>query len=129
MKKKRKNQNNHREPNQPQNTKGNHQEQKGRRERRIVAELGNSHAEQLHDELSEVGFRRSHGVVYKPACPNCRECIPVRIVLSDFLFSRSQKRVWTKNIDLIAEILPPVASKEQYNLFAKYQLESPKEDW
>ena len=96
---------------------------KGRREKRIVAELGNSHAEQLHDELSEVGFRRSHGVVYKPACPNCRECIPVRIVLSDFLFSRSQKRVWTKNNDLIAEILPPVASEEQFKLFSKYQLE------
>ena len=36
----------------------------GNLERRIVAELSGTTAPTLHDTLSRVGFRRSHGLVY-----------------------------------------------------------------
>ena len=93
----------------------------GRHERRIIAELGHINPVTLHDELSEVGFRRSHNLVYRPACPNCSECIPVRVILSGFQPTRSQKRVSNQNSDLQIKVLPPSVTKEQFDLFSKYQ--------
>ena len=90
-------------------------------ERKIVTELFGDDPQQLHDLLISTGFRRSHGMVYKPACSGCAACVPVRIRVSDFRPSRSLRRVWTRNSDLQAKLLKPVASVEQYDLFARYQ--------
>ena len=55
-----------------------------RLESKIVTELGGSGAHGLHEELSRAGFRRSHGLVYKPACTGCQACIPVRVPVAVF---------------------------------------------
>ena len=95
----------------------------GRYERRLVADISNGDPIEIHEQLSDIGFRRSHGVMYRPVCNNCCECIPVRVFLGDFILSRSQKRVLSKNNDLRAKIVPAIATQEQYLLFGKYQLE------
>jgi len=94
---------------------------KGRLERRVVTELVGRDAVRLHDQLSMAGFRRSHGIVYAPACPNCQECIPVRIVVPGFKSSRSQRRILNKNLDITAVETAAVASTEQYQIFSEYQ--------
>jgi len=93
----------------------------GRLERRVVTELLGRDAVHLHDQLSMAGFRRSHGIVYAPACPGCQECIPVRIVVSDFVPSRSHRRIVNKNKDITADECAPFASTEQYQVFQDYQ--------
>ncbi len=93
----------------------------GRVERRVVTELVGRDAVSLHDTLSLAGYRRSHGIVYAPACPACDACVAVRVVADEFAPSRSQRRIWNRNADLIVEEMPPLATEEQFDLFAAYQ--------
>jgi arginine-tRNA-protein transferase len=93
----------------------------GRLERRVVTELVGRDAAGLHETLTEAGFRRSHGIAYAPACPDCRACVPVRVVVPAFQRTRSQRRVWCANAELAAGERPPAATLEQFDLFARYQ--------
>ena len=92
----------------------------GRQERRLVAlveaEAGNGRL----DLLTEAGFRRSQGFLYKPVCPGCRACVPVRIVVDAFAPGRSFRRVLKRNADLRRQELPAGASDEQFALFRRY---------
>lgn len=91
-------------------------------ERRVVTELAGRDVEAMHDALSLSGFRRSHGIAYAPACPTCDACIPIRVVCSDYLPTRTQRRIERANEDLAWEECAPQATEEQYALFACYQL-------
>lgn len=93
----------------------------GRLERRLVTELGGHDAPKVHEVLSNAGFRRSHDIAYAPACPDCDECRAVRVVVGEFKPSRSMRRILNANADLKAEIVPPRATDEQYEVFAAYQ--------
>jgi arginine-tRNA-protein transferase len=95
----------------------------GRIERRIVVELNETLVRRgVFDELTRVGFRRSHGMMYRPACPACNACVPVRIPVRSFTMRRSFQRVWRLNKDLTARVLTgAAASVEQYDLFRRYQ--------
>ncbi len=87
----------------------------------MVTELVGRDANALHDQLSMAGFRRSHGICYVPACPNCDACVAVRVVVDEFKPTKSLKRILKRNSDLIAEIVEPAATHEQYALFSEYQ--------
>lgn len=89
-------------------------------ERKLVTELSGADAPELHARLSRAGFRRSHRFAYRPACSACQACVPVRIALADFGQSRSQRRIWRRNEDLTATLVPARASAEQYELFRDY---------
>ena len=93
----------------------------GRSERRIVTELIGRNASELHDRLSDGGFRRSHSIAYAQACPSCDACKAVRVLAQEFSQSRSQRRILSKNNDLLVEETVPVATEEQYALFSRYQ--------
>jgi arginine-tRNA-protein transferase len=66
------------------------------------------------------GFRRSGRVFYRPQCPVCRLCIPLRVPVATFRPTRSQRRVWRSNADLHAEVGAPVAAEEKHDLFTRY---------
>ncbi|MFQ5958374.1 MAG: arginyltransferase, partial [Alphaproteobacteria bacterium] len=72
----------------------------GRLESKVVTDLDGAEAETLHDDLARAGYRRSHTLAYKPACPGCNACVPVRVPVERFQPSRSLKRVWRRNADL-----------------------------
>jgi arginine-tRNA-protein transferase len=94
----------------------------GRMERRVVAELVGRDAAALHDALTHAGFRRSHAIVYAPACTGCDACIPVRIVARDFRVNRTQARILRHGRAAFAvEERPPIATREQFALFVRYQ--------
>jgi leucyl-tRNA---protein transferase len=93
----------------------------GRLERRLVTELGGNNASRMHDILSNAGFRRSHDIAYAPACPDCDECKAVRVIVGKYQPSRSMRRIINANSDLSTEIVSPLATDEQYELFAAYQ--------
>ena len=90
-------------------------------ESKIVTDLTTADARALHDDLSQAGFRRSHTLAYKPACPACNACVPVRIPVARFRPSRSLRRVWRRNAGLTAVEQPPRATEEQFALFTRYQ--------
>ena len=93
----------------------------GKVERRLVAELKGRDEIKLHDTLSRVGFRRSHGIVYAPVCQECSACLAVRTVVHEFKPSVSQRRVLKTNKDVIVNEVTARATHEQYVLFSKYQ--------
>ncbi len=92
-----------------------------RLESKAVTELAGADARTLHDTLARAGFRRTHTLAYRPACPGCNACVPVRVPVADFRPSRSLRRVWRRNADLRASEKPPRATAEQFALFARYQ--------
>lgn len=93
----------------------------GRIERRIFADLSGPNAAFSYDLLSEAGFRRSLGFAYRPACPGCNACVPVRIPVREFEWSRHWRRIVNQNADLAIAWAPPRATAEQYVLFQRYQ--------
>lgn len=94
---------------------------KGQTERKVVTDLSGDNAEELYERLSRAGFRRSHNLAYRPACPTCNACIPVRIAARDFEMTKSFRRVMTANADLTADDTDAIATVEQYRLFSAYQ--------
>ncbi|MFT5488292.1 MAG: arginyl-tRNA--protein-N-Asp/Glu arginylyltransferase [Paracoccaceae bacterium] len=93
----------------------------GQTERKVVTDLSGHNAEELYERLSRAGFRRSHNLAYRPACPTCNACIPVRIVARDFETTKSFRRVMSANADLTADDTDAIATVEQYRLFSAYQ--------
>lgn len=92
----------------------------GRRERKLLTDLNLPAAQALYSELSRAGFRRSHGIAYRPACNKCTACVPVRVQVPAFTPSRSLRRVLQANRSLVERVRPAVASEEQYLLFRSY---------
>ncbi|MBB43733.1 MAG: arginyltransferase [Rhodospirillaceae bacterium] len=93
----------------------------GKIERKVITELCEPDAEELYDSLSIAGFRRSHNVAYRPACPDCNACVPVRIEVNNFFWTKSFKRTLKRNNDLFSMNLEARATLEQYHLFQTYQ--------
>jgi arginyl-tRNA--protein-N-Asp/Glu arginylyltransferase len=73
------------------------------------------------NSLINKGFRRSGQYVYKPNCKDCTACIPIRILASSFIASRSQKRVKKYLDKLSVKLLPLTFDEEHYNLYVNYQ--------
>ncbi len=92
----------------------------GQREKKLITEIDRGDPNGSYSDLSRAGFRRSHHFAYRPACTDCRSCVPVRIPTYGFTPSRSQKRVWRANAALEACEVPAHATAEQYSVFAKY---------
>lgn len=74
----------------------------------------------LYSELIQQGFRRSGTHVYTPYCKKCHDCIPVRLDVSKFILSRSQKRCRNKNSQVTVIEKKPVYDQQQYELYVRY---------
>jgi len=75
----------------------------------------------LFTTLSRSGFRRSGDMLYSPKCPSCNACVSVRIPVSRFSASRSQKRVWRKNLDLDVTIENVRFDEQHFDMYLRYQ--------
>lgn len=74
----------------------------------------------LYNALSDYGFRRSGLHVYRPHCQNCQACIPIRIPVSEFTYSKSQRRCRNQNKDLEIITVESIDTDEHYALYEKY---------
>ena len=92
-----------------------------RNEQLIFTHLNKANRNGMHSLMTHAGFRRSHGIVYRPNCIDCAECVPVRVRTKDFKLNKSQKRIFQRNIKIGSKLLPAVATKEHYELFLNYQ--------
>ena len=73
-----------------------------------------------YSELIRFGFRRSGTHIYRPRCPMCDACIPVRVPVEAFKPSRSQRRTWNKNADLEVIAAPAEYRDEHFRLYRRY---------
>ncbi len=93
---------------------------KGQKERKIFTHLGGDEAAALNDLLTQSGFRRSQSIAYRPSCETCDACISVRVLVDDFIPTRNMKRVTKINRDLLANVIDPVPTSNQYSIFRAY---------
>jgi len=90
-------------------------------ERRVVTELVGRDARAQNSALTRAGYRRSHSIVYAPACPDCDACRAVRINVGAFNWTKSWRRVLNQNRLLEISNNGASATEEQYELFSRYQ--------
>lgn len=73
-------------------------------------------AEEL-DELLERGWRRFGPDYFRPACARCTQCVPTRIVVSEFAPTKSQRRARRKAEGLSLVIGPPQVDEDRLALY------------
>ena len=88
----------------------------------MFAHLPLSDGPGVNDALTQVGFRRSQNIAYRPACESCDACISARIPAGDYTFSRSERRVLERNNDLSRHLVEAEATMEQFDLLRRYLL-------
>ena len=93
----------------------------GRMESKLFTRFEGGDSAALNSLLTRSGFRRSHDISYRPVCAGCNACTPVRVPASQFAPTDSQARTIRRNTDLTAAYLGSVATREQYDLFLRYQ--------
>ena len=90
-------------------------------ERRLVADISSRRGRSSHDVLARAGFRRTQHLCYRPACPNCKACLPIRVRAESFGWTRSFRRIMNRNRDITGTWRDARATTEQFILFKQYQ--------
>jgi leucyl-tRNA---protein transferase len=75
---------------------------------------------QLYGDLTRAGFRRSGSNLYRPYCDGCKACVPVRVPVADFQWSRRFRRAQSVNSDVVVTVREPIFSDRYYDLYARY---------
>ncbi|HIP61785.1 MAG TPA: arginyltransferase [Sulfurovum sp.] len=76
------------------------------------------------------GWRRFGKYFFYPICEGCNACKSLRINISEFKASKSQRRVIKKNIDTQIIVQRPSLSREHIRLYNKYHAwKSSKDSW
>ncbi|MDE2487003.1 MAG: arginyltransferase [Alphaproteobacteria bacterium] len=91
-----------------------------RYERKVFAHLPLGDGASVNDSLTQVGFRRSQNIAYRPACESCQACVSARIPADDYVFSRSERRTLARSEDLERRLVEAEATMEQFDLLRRY---------
>ncbi|WP_410498935.1 arginyltransferase [Chitinibacter sp. S2-10] len=75
----------------------------------------------IYSQLVAQGFRRSGQFVYRPWCDHCEACVPVRLLVAQFLPSRTQRRVMQRNPNLKVRLMELSFREEHFALYQRYQ--------
>jgi leucyl-tRNA---protein transferase len=68
-------------------------------------------------------WRRFGSTLFRPRCPSCNACEPIRTIVSEFRPNRSQRRVMKANAGLtLMEIGHPTVSDEKMDLYFRHHL-------
>ena len=92
----------------------------GKSERKVFAHLPLSEGPTVNDSLTQVGFRRSQNIAYRPACDGCDACISARIPVADYVCSKSDRRTLERNGELERHLVEAEATVEQFELLRRY---------
>jgi len=91
--------------------------------RNSVSAFANPHRDmdmRTYNTLIQHGFRRSGGYVYRPHCPNCQECVSVRVPIKYQSFTRNELRTMRRNADITVNHSKGKFRDEHFNLYQRY---------
>ena len=92
----------------------------GQSERKVFTHIVGRRAREIHEILTQGGFRRSQTIAYRPACETCRACVSVRVLVDEFTPTANMRRVLRHNHGLLGSPAPNEPTAEQYALFRRY---------
>ncbi len=73
-----------------------------------------------YQQLTDLGYRRSGSMLYRPDCPHCRQCIPCRVEVAAFRPNRKMRRLWSRNQPIDTHTRDTRFHDDHYALFMKY---------
>lgn len=73
--------------------------------------------------LLAAGWRKFGLYFFRPVCPDCRRCIPLRVAAERFVPSASQRRVLNRNADLQVGCSPLRPCEEGFALYQAHSRE------
>ncbi|PKL40078.1 MAG: arginyltransferase [Spirochaetae bacterium HGW-Spirochaetae-1] len=75
------------------------------------------------EELLARGWRKFGAYFFRPQCGECRECIPIRVRVSEFNASRSHRRILKKGSDIAVKFGPLEYRDEIYEIYRIHSLD------
>lgn len=81
---------------------------------------GTALSSDIYSELINLGFRRAGDRIHRPNCLHCTQCISLRIPVSLFHANRSQRRVFSKNINLSVTVVINPDYSNYLDLYQEY---------
>jgi len=76
-----------------------------------------------YEHLLERGWRRFGRTLFRPMCAACNECRSLRVDVSSFRLTKSQRRTRNRNADIELHVGPPTATDEHLDLYNEYHLD------
>jgi arginine-tRNA-protein transferase len=73
-----------------------------------------------YEQRMDAGWRKFGHLLFRPVCEACSACRPIRIPVSEFKPSRSQRRAWKDNLHREVRIGPPKVDAERLALYQRY---------
>ncbi|MHB8473679.1 MAG: arginyltransferase [Gammaproteobacteria bacterium] len=92
----------------------------GRRAASLFADPTARMTNDLYGRLAEFGFRRSGAHIYRPSCPTCNACTPVRIPVNEFQHNRTQRRIRRYNEGMRVTCVPAQYNATHFDLYRRY---------
>ena len=78
--------------------------------------------EKIYSKLAQQGFRRTGTMVWRPNGDSCQACVPVRIMVTDFVADRFQRQAWKRHCTLQASFHTLQYKSEHFELYTRYLL-------
>lgn len=76
----------------------------------------------IYNALITIGFRRSGEIILRPACDDCQQCVSLRIPVSSFSASKSQRRTIKLNDDIKTKVIQNPDYSKYHSLYERYIL-------
>ena len=75
------------------------------------------------DTYLESGWRRFANYYFRPDCPSCKKCIPIRVLVDEFQPSKSQRKLLRKNKDVTCLLREKTFSPEIFEIYKAHSKE------
>ncbi|EQC51039.1 arginyltransferase [Bacteriovorax sp. DB6_IX] len=72
------------------------------------------------DFLLAKGWRKFGQFLFRPRCPSCSKCIPLRILTKEFEFKKSVRRIINKNSDIEVVFSPLTYREDHFRIYRKH---------
>jgi arginine-tRNA-protein transferase len=70
--------------------------------------------------LLSTGWRRFGKYFFRPSCPGCSQCIPIRVDARGLTASRSQRRVISRGKNIVMDVVAPGATDETWRVYRNH---------
>jgi arginine-tRNA-protein transferase len=74
------------------------------------------------DFLLAKGWRKFGQFLFRPRCPSCSKCIPIRVLTKEFIHKKSARRILNKNSDIQVVFSPLNFKQEHFKIYRKHSI-------